>query len=318
MLHDVLLALSGHPSPLFHQTLQNHDNASDSSHFPCLSPSERDLLQTIGKLSELHRKLRTHLDFLSSQHRSIICRATATSLTQVHLARFQQKILDVERKVLTKDASTVGAYDIVPLAGLVDEFDDWHRLMAWYWDIATFMQRPSSSRTTASAVDSAVTTGAALIDRLRAETQTGYPEIEEAAIQLSKVAETAWLRQLASWLLYGKLATSNNSDFFVQPVDGVEEGSLPFRRRDDILLPKFVTPTTAASIWFVGKSLYQVRQYARSDASRAGKTTGLETIIEDAKLTSTHLQELSSLALPILPAQLSRTVSSIQASSTLR
>ena len=133
MLHEVLLALSGHPTPLFKQSQVERNAAED---FPLLSPSERALLQSIGELSEVHRKLREHIEHIAAQHASMICRTVATSIQQTHLTRFQEKILAVESKILSKDASIVGAYDIVPLAGVVGEFDDWHRRMAWYWNVA--------------------------------------------------------------------------------------------------------------------------------------------------------------------------------------
>lgn len=307
MLHEVLLALSGHPSPLF--------NVSDPSQLPkdapgidgfgLLTPSEKALLRSIGHLSELHRKTRKHVELIAQGHGSTICRAVATSIQQKHLARFQQKILAVESRILTKDATLVGAYDIVPLAGVVGEFDDWHRRMAWYWEIACFMQ-PVASR---PAVYSKCT-GAGLIDRLRAEQQTGYPDIEEAAIELSKVAETAWLRQLASWVLYGKLPSFGAEDFFIWPRTN-DDGETGCFVKDKDLLPKFVSTATASSILFIGKSLHQVRKYGRQDGMTdklAGQTTS------EADLVAAHLQQLSSLSLPIISGQLSRAVSAIRLS----
>ena len=140
MLQELFLALSGHPSPLF-----GNDGKPSKEEFPLLSPSEVALLQSLGKVAELHRRLRAHIEWVAIRHRSIISRAVATSIQQEHLARFQRKILDVESQILCKDARIVGAYDIVPLASIVSEFDDWHRRMTWLWDIATFMQPLPSS-----------------------------------------------------------------------------------------------------------------------------------------------------------------------------
>jgi hypothetical protein len=63
-------------------------------------------------------------------------------------------------------------------------------------------------------------TGAMVIDRLCAAMQTGYVDIEEAALSLVTVAETAWLKQVSAWILYGRLPSFGREDFFVQVVGG--------------------------------------------------------------------------------------------------
>ena len=308
MLHEVLLALSGHPSPLFkdcNQTVLPDGTRSGHEDFPLLSPSEKAVLQPIGQLSELHLKLRQHIERISSNHASTVCRAVATSILQVHLARFQQKIIDVESKILTKNASMVGAYEIVPLAGVIGEFNDWHRRMAWYWDMARFMQPVEQQTSKLSRC-----TGAALIDKLRIEQQTGFPDVESAAVELSKVAETAWLRQLASWVLYGKLPAFGADDFFIHATDA-EDGQSEHFSKDMHLLPKFITSSTASSVLFIGKSLHQVRKYGRQPRSPSGP---VNQPISEADLASSHLQQIATLSLPIVPAQLSRAVSAIRLS----
>ncbi|KAF7196703.1 Gamma-tubulin complex component 4 [Pseudocercospora fuligena] len=299
MLHEVLLALSGHPSPLFADSVSDHD-ASD---IPLLSPSEKALLDSVGRLSELHRRLKRHLETISSTHVSVICRAVATSVQQTHLARFQKKILDTESKILKNDASIVGAYEIVPLAALVAEFDAWPRLMSWYWDLATFMSSPKHD--SGSGVQC---TSARLIDKLRAETQTGFPEIEDAATELARAAERAWLRQLSSWIVYGKLPTLGARDFFIR-AEG-DEGSRSFAKKKE-LLPSFVTPSLAASLLFIGKSIHQVEYYRRSSNTRS---TPSIPAADQTQLASDHLQQLSSLSLPIVPSQFSRTIAHIRLS----
>ncbi|KAK5165050.1 uncharacterized protein LTR77_009147 [Saxophila tyrrhenica] len=303
MLHEVLLALSGHPSPLFsdHHESGISKTSQARNDFPLLTPSEKALLASIGQLSELHRKLRRHVEQIAVAHSSTICRAVATSIQEVHLARFQDHILEVESKILTKDAAVVGAYDIVPLAGVVGEFDDWHRRMAWYWDLATFMLPSHGSKARGC-------TGASLIDRLRAEMQTGFEDIEQAALELSRVAETAWLRQASSWVLYGKVPTFGASDFFVklEEVDGEQRCS-----KDRSLLPKFASAPTASSILFIGKSLLQVRKYGQQPAQ---STANSDASLSERELVSKHLQHLSALSLPIVSSQLSRAISSIRLS----
>lgn len=302
MIHEILLALSGHPSPLFTDVNENEGHVDDG--IPYLSPSEKALLSSIGHLSELHRKLREHAEWQAINHSSTICRAVATSIQQVHLARFQDKIVSVESKILTKDATVVGAYDIVPLAGLVGEFDEWHRMMAWYWDISCFMHPPKTGKPAASSGCS----GAGLIDRLRAEQQTGFPTIENIAVELSKTAETAWLRQLAPWILYGKLPAFGGKDFFIRASQSETEGHFS---KDKSLMPKFVTAQTASSILFIGKSLNQVRKYGRQSRDQS---IGAQNTVADNDLVQLHLKQLSELSLPISTSRLAQTISSIRMS----
>ena len=66
MIHEVLLALSGHPSPLFDKNTAGENISRDG--VPLLSPSEQALLQSIGRLSELHRELRSQLDAIALSH----------------------------------------------------------------------------------------------------------------------------------------------------------------------------------------------------------------------------------------------------------
>jgi hypothetical protein len=301
MLHEIFLALSGHPSPIF-----GKGSVEDVSHdgVALLSPSEKALLKSIGHLAEVHRHLRTQLDTIASSHHSTICRSVANSIRQTHLSRFQDKILDVEKRILVKDTSLVGAYDIVPLASVVGEFDGWHRRMGWYWDITSFMRSNASSHRGEEC------SGASLIDKLRAEAQTGFPDIEANATELTRVAETAWLRQVSSWIMHGKLPVHGADDFFVQPEAAIE-GQVGHFRKDIKLLPKFVIPTSASSILFIGKSIHQVRHYEQQSQLQA-KTQIPK--IQHGHLANAHLKHLSSLSLPIIPAQLARAVSAVRMS----
>jgi hypothetical protein len=298
MLHEILLSLSGHPSALFDHPKTPSDDVNNA--FPLLSPQEHALLASIGRLSRLHRQVRDHAATISASHPSIICRAVATAITTVHLARFQQKILDVEARILKKDATSVGAYNIVPLVGVVGEFDEWTRLMDWYWELACFMQPVKLLKGTSC-------TGSGLIDKLRQEAQTGYPDIEEAALNLGRVAETAWLRQLSTWVLYGRLPAFGAQDFFLKQIEGPSVA--PEYETTNSLLPKFVIPETASSILFIGKSLNHIRLKGVSQDVGTVQKTGSEL-----DLLPTHLRYLSELALPISSSALSNAISAIRLS----
>lgn len=201
MLHEILLALSGHRSPLL-----SRDQTKTSSDV-VLTPPERELLRTAERLSDLHSRLASRTGQISSAHKSVICRAVSTTISSVHLGALQSKILDVEETILRNDAALVGAYNIVPLTAVVGEFSGWTRRLEWLWELTNFMLRD----------DNGVPCHAArLINHLRAELQTGYPDIEEVANSLVKVAESAWLRQVSAWVFYGRIPTFGEHDFFIQ------------------------------------------------------------------------------------------------------
>ena len=85
--------------------------------------------------------------------------------------------------------------------------------MEWFLEIVEFIMRGSGGK-------SKNCTGAMVIDKLSDAIQTGFVDIEEAALSLVKVAETAWLKQVSAWILYGRLPSFGREDFFVQNVDG--------------------------------------------------------------------------------------------------
>lgn len=308
MLQEVLLALSGHPSPLFPASSNSAKDAHGGSklvdeEFPLLSPPEAALLEGVGRLALLHRQVRAHVQKITQEHPSVICRAVASSLLHVHLARYQKKIVEVESQILTKDANLVGAYNIVPLSAVVGEFDEWSRRMEWYWRLACYIQAPGRASAGTQA------NGALLIDHLRTESQTGFPDVEAASIELSQVAEKAWLKQLSVWLLYGQMPSHGASDFFVDLYESEDMEELDTYTTRHALLPKFVSRRTAGSLMFIGKSLHQVKRHRQSSS----QLSAIESAA-DSQLLSEHLNLLSSLALPLVASSFATTISRIRSS----
>lgn len=297
MLQEVLLCLAGHQSPLL-DFAGSSESPSSAEAFPLLSTPEAAQLRTVARLANVHRRLQSHAARVSAKHPSIVCRAVAISITSSYLRRFQQKILDVESSILNRDAGIVGAYNIVPLSGVVAEFEDWHRSMDWLWGIACYMEEPKGT-TPAKAQKCS---GADIINKLREESQTGYPDIEHVATSLSKAAEAAWMRQLSPWILHGRLPDHGADDFFVQPARESQRERDEYRLVDG-LIPKFVSYHTASSVLFIGKSLNQSR---RSDTVEKPRS-GTSIIVE-------HIQQLSGVSLPIHATQLSNAVSAIRLS----
>jgi len=223
MLHEILLSLTGHSSPLLRSTgaAGAHDNALDDSRV--ISPPERALVASLAHLSDLHVKLMSFTAQIATSHPSIICRAVAAAIDSIHLAAFQRKVLEVEDTILRKDAGLVGAYNIVPLTAIVTEFGPWTRRLEWLWTLVQYMLGPGRSMEDPRAGSGATCTGSLIVDRLRSELQTGYKDLEETAKSLVAVAEVAWLKQVSAWILYGKLPNFGADDFFVQRSSGDEE-----------------------------------------------------------------------------------------------
>ncbi|KAI8624526.1 Spc97/Spc98 family protein [Xylariaceae sp. FL1651] len=282
MLHEILLSLSGHPSPLL------RNDHSDSAASSLISPPERQLLKTAAHLSNLHCNLREQTGRISSAHPSVICRAVSTAIVSIHLAAFQRKILQVEESILRNDAALVGAYNIVPLTAVIGEFSDWTRRLEWLWELVEFMTADKGRE------DRLPCQAAQLINRLRSELQTGYADVAETARGLLRVAETSWLKQVSAWVLYGRIPIVGEYDFFIVKDEEEEHG---YKIEYD-LLPSFVTPSTAGSMLFIGVSINRAR-------SRSGIDLGT------SHLASQH-QELAQLSFPLNSAMFSRTIASIR------
>ncbi|CAN8102958.1 unnamed protein product [Discula destructiva] len=300
MLHEILLSLSGHPSPLLRTAAaaaahgRAPDHSASGAGSSLITPPERELLVGVAHLSDLHVRLRSFAAQIAAQHPSAICRAVATAVEATHLAAFQRKVLAVEDGILRKDAGLVGAYNIVPLAAIVVEFEGWTRRLEWLWDMVEFML--GKERAEDGKEGSVVCTGARVMNRLRAELQTGYQDIEDTARSLVRVAETAWVKQVSAWILYGRLPGFGADDFFIQKAEDDEEFVCVSK-----LLPSFVTAPTAASMLFIGRSLNHIRAKGNLD----GGMQGLDHL-------SSQLRELSQLTYPLDSATFSRTITGIR------
>ncbi|BDD55166.1 hypothetical protein MPDQ_007660 [Monascus purpureus] len=305
MLHEILLSLSGQPSSLF--DFHTDENSASQHVVSLLSPPEKTLLESLGRLGRLHAQLRAHTATISSSHPSIISRAVSTAISTEHLGQFQNKILEVEKAILLGDSGYVGGYGIVPLSTVVGEFAPWKRRMEWLWEVVQFMQSEHDK-------DKGCT-GAELIDHLRAESHTGYDDLEEMAVNLVTAAEKAWMRQLSMWLLYGNLPMFGKEDFFIQEdyegeldASGGPDGMAHFVMRTH-LLPKFVSPFTASSIFFIGKSLNHIKAKGKT---LAGISEGIST--SSINLQGDYIEYLSELKSPISTSKLSNAINAIRLS----
>ena len=305
MLHELLLSLSGHPSPLLKTGAQQSGSLQS-----LLSPAELGLLGSLRQdLGGKHKTIRDNASNISNTHPSTACRAVASAILSIHLAKFQQRILEVEDDILNESATIVGAYNIVPLSAVVGSFDGWGRKLEWLWKLVQFIQAPVSSVAMRVAGGQDACTAAMLIERLYNLIHTGYPDIEEMSLDLLKVAETAWLKQVSAWVLYGRHPGA--TDFFVTSGEGYGDISNPLEAYTiaENLLPHFVTPYTANSVLFVGRSLNHIRERQSSSIEYTSRTTAPELALLPA-----HLAQLSALQSPINSASFTAAVGAIRLS----
>lgn len=305
MLHELLLSLSGHPSPLLKASA-----VQDGGLQSLLSPAEQALLGSLAEdLGGKHKCVREHAGTISKTHPSPTCRAVASAILSIHLANFQQRILKVEKDILSGSANIVGAYNIVPLSALVESFDGWGRRLEWLWKVVQFVEAPVTSGAERAVNGHASCTAAMLIERLRGSIHTGYPDIGDMSLNLVTVAETAWLKQMSAWVLYGRHPGA--ADFFVTGREGTGNIAHPPEAYTitESLLPIFVTPHTATSIFFIGKSLRRIRERQSPNQEPPSRIAALETT-----LLPTHLAQLSTLQSPISSASLTAAIGAIRLS----
>ena len=297
MIQELLLALSGHSSPILSK------NGAASSVEYLLDSAEKDLLKSIACLGSLETRIREAARALSISHPSFVCRAVATAAVSTHLGDFQRWIVTVEEGILEDNSLFVGAYSIVPLTGLANAFNEWERILNWLHQLIV----PSHVTNKDNCDDQAFSSGAKLIDNLRVQSQTGFPYIRRVALDLVTVAESAWLEQSSTWLLYGNLPISGSADFFIQRKLSPDNPSLQEYEVVQRYRPDFLSITTANSILFIGKSLNYI-QKRKLIVSDLGSTD------ENTSLLLKHYSYLSSLKHPISSSSLSRIIGAIRTS----
>ncbi|KAL0638595.1 hypothetical protein Q9L58_002321 [Maublancomyces gigas] len=290
-------------------------------------PPNRAILASLSTLGHLHISLRNACSQITTTHSSTIARAVASGIDTHHLHSFRSRILAVERSVLQRDAAMVGGYDIVSLALILGSFEGWERVLRYLHDLAeSILSTPDApeGKHTRSGRSRSIT-GAELINRLRADIYTGFPTLEAVALHLLEVAETAWLREVSTWVLYGRLPSSSSfgsssasADFFitedeseVQNPGGEEEiGVLKEYTVTKRLLPEFVTSETASSILFIGRALSIIRLRGGSAANSEGSYVASP----EMTLLPVHLSHLRLLQSPLSPHKLLNAISEIRLS----
>ena len=293
MLHELLLVLQGHESSLF-KPWPPHPSSPQTivldSTLDNIHPSERAAVNALTHLSFLHKSLRTTISHTVHSHSSIVVRAVLSAVQNPHLNAFQEAVQDVERMILTRDTSVVAAYDIVPLARLSTLLGEWDTRINYLHRFVSNIMSES--------------TGAQVLNQLQQDQNTGYPEIAEIVMKLIAVGEETWLRQVSSWVLYGRIPQLGCSDFFIQPstdpnVSPLDENAFVV---DWSRWPKHLPRETGSSILFIGRALARIEM--QSPTHR----------ISSQKILKTHLHCLNTLQFPLSSSILAKSINSIRLS----
>lgn len=214
----------------------------------------------------------------------------------------------------------MGVYDIVSLAQVLSGFEGWERTLRYLHELVEAMSPGAGGGDRGKQPLS----GAGIIDRLRGDIYTGFPTLEVVALHLLKIAETAWLREVSTWVLYGRLpssfshgASSPSTDFFITEVDGgvqslggeEDAGVMKEYVITKHLVPKCITEQTAQSVLFIGRALSIIRL-------RGGAVTDDSTSVASPEMTllPVHLSYLQVLESPLSPQLFSNAISSIRLS----
>ncbi|KAK6375254.1 hypothetical protein LTR64_003375 [Lithohypha guttulata] len=289
MLHEILLSLAGLSSPIW-DDLKAEDDDSLRKH---TSPAEREMLQTLAELADLHSRLREATSTLSSSHPSPTCRAVTNRIATCHLRRFVKKVVDVETLILQEDAQYVGAYKIVPLSTIVTEFQPWARPLRWLSKLMQLLQSPTSLPCSA----------AKLFAFLHKEGQTGYTDIKDLSGDLLITAQQAWVQSLTPWLLYGQLPNFGAADFMIHSVQANNDIEYILQPS---LIPYFITTGVADAILAVGKTLNQIKSRLWSGPQHNRTSSNMCTILMPASLN-----QIKALSYPLQPNAITHAIESI-------
>jgi gamma-tubulin complex component 4 len=292
MLHELLLVLSAHESSIFKPWPPPPAAAETiilDPTFHDIHPSERAALNNLAHLSFLHKTLRHSLSNLVHSHPSIVVRAIVSSVRdKVH--GFQDAVEEIERMILTRDDSVVGAFDIVPLARLSTLLGEWDRVLHYLHKLVSGI--------------TAETTGAKVVDQLHRDQHTGYPDIAAIVVKLIAAGEEAWLRQVSSWILYGRIPQLGYSDFFIHPstdpnISPLDENAFTIEWP---LWPTHLPRDTASSILFIGRALARIQMQSPTHQ------------ISTQQILKSHLHILNTITFPLSPQFLTKSITAIRLS----
>lgn len=252
MLHELLVVLAGFDSSL----------TSDEGLKSQLHPSEAAMISEAHRFGKLHSRL---AGVIANVHSSEINTSTAgyavaSSLQMNAIKPFQKTLMELEQRILARDAAFIGGDSFVSLTQIITlTVRDWLKLFQYSESLMKDITTHNRS-------------GSEIIGRLRQDFDTiSHFKLSPLIQNALASAEKSWAAQVASWIIYGRLP-SNTEDFMV--VSGSLEGEVAADKYILVMsrIPSCISITTANDILTIGTCLDQSRVLGGKDISLSSST----------------------------------------------
>lgn len=255
MLHEVLLVLAGHTSPIVSDT---PTALSDT----LLHPSETALIANIAQFGRLHYSVKTKVAIVLGSYMdlpspevarfaarfypgpySAACHAVANLVEQKVTGEFNRVLIQLERSILSSDKSLANtslkaSSAAMSLTSIVAQTVHlWLRRFQYADELLGYIM---SRRVFCHEI----------LTRLANDSDTGFPDVKCLVMACITAVENVWVSLIVSWIFYGKAGTR---DFFIDVMinrDGIEIYRLNTSR-----IPLAVSQATAQKILTTGESI---------------------------------------------------------------
>ena len=229
MIAEILLVLAGHSSSLF-----PGDHSIDPALIPLLHPGERDCLESLCRIAQRYRVIKSITSSLSKSSSQYLC-ALCAALNQILKKEYEALVVDTEAQILKREADFVASGSFVPLSAIRATFSEWDApLVALESLMKELENTPEKWK------------AGPLIDLLISRSRTGVHRIASILQRLSRSVQRVWRSQLATFMMHGTIS----------PTD-------PIATADYALIetatPSCVSEHTRASIVYVGRAIGTIR-----------------------------------------------------------
>ncbi|KAL5004702.1 hypothetical protein ScPMuIL_018158 [Solemya velum] len=203
MLHEVLLALSGHSGGLFRENGGCIEVLGD---VPFIQPSEIAILNRLCKLGTSYRLfanfIEQHGQTLSLQHDDSERKEDIHGLYLKTFCHGLEKLLEDYRQVLLSLETSILMDPHLPLSHLVRTLQEYERLFP---ALTSVIEQIKSHKAH----------GCYILDILHKNGMSGLPIVRDSLNRILHVCHGVLFRQLCSWLLHGSLYDPYK-EFFIQ------------------------------------------------------------------------------------------------------
>jgi len=230
MIAEILLVLAGHSSSLF----PSGDHSIDPALVPLLHPGERDCLESLCRIAQRYRVIKSitaSLSSSSSQYLSALCAV----LNQILKQEYETLVVDTEAQILKREADFVASGSFVPLSAIRATFSEWDApLVALESLMKELENTPEKWK------------AGPLIDLLISRSRTGVHRIASILQRLSRSVQRVWRSQLATFMMHGTISPT-------EPIATADYALI------DTATPSCVSEQTRASIVYVGRAIGTIR-----------------------------------------------------------